>query len=98
MKRKIALFLALVMLLSVGMIGAASAFAEGPDTVKVSYLGPEGTYTEEAAQFWFKNGEALNPKATVNDAVTDVLSGDADFAVIPQENTLGGRWSITWTR
>ena len=32
----------------------------------------------------------LNPKATVNDAVTDVLSGDADFAVIPQENTLGG--------
>ena len=67
-----------------------SAHAEGSDAVQVSYLGPEGTYTEEAAQFWFKNGEALNPKATVNDAVMDVLSGDADFAVIPQENTLGG--------
>ena len=26
----------------------------------------------------------------MNDAIADVLSGDADFAVIPQENTLGG--------
>ena len=61
-----------------------------PETIQVSYLGPEGTYTEEAAQFWFRGGETLNPKKTVNDAVMDVLSGNADFAVIPQENTLGG--------
>ena len=31
MKKKIALFLALVMLLSVGVMGAASAFAEGEE-------------------------------------------------------------------
>lgn len=61
-----------------------------PEIIKVSYLGPAGTYTEEAAQFWFREGETLDPKKTVNDAVMDVLSGDADFAVIPQENTLGG--------
>ena len=61
-----------------------------PEIIKVSYLGPAGTYTEEAAQFWVREGETLDPKKTVNDAVMDVLSGDADFAVIPQENTLGG--------
>jgi prephenate dehydratase/chorismate mutase/prephenate dehydratase len=61
-----------------------------PEIIKVSYLGPAGTYTEEAAQFWFREGETLDPKKTVNDAVMYVLSGDADFAVIPQENTLGG--------
>ena len=70
------------------------AFAEesvkSSEIIKVSYLGPEGTYTEEAAQFWFRNGEVLIPKATVNDAVTDLMTGAADYAVIPQENTLGG--------
>ena len=57
---------------------------------RVSYLGPAGTYTEEAARFWFADGAALNPRETVNDAIADVLSGDADYAVIPQENTVGG--------
>ena len=68
----------------------ATAFAEKPESVRVSFLGPEGTYTEEAAQFWFRNGEELVPKDTVNDAIGDVSAGTADFAVIPQENTLGG--------
>ncbi len=68
----------------------AVSFGEAPKAIQVSYLGPEGTYTEEAAQFWFRDGEILNPKETVTDAVNDVLSGGADFAVIPQENTLGG--------
>lgn len=58
--------------------------------VRVSYLGPEGTYTEEAAKLWFHNGETLIPRQTVNEAVADVLAGSSDFAVIPQENTLGG--------
>ena len=79
-----------VSFLLLALLFCSFAFAEGSDTIQVSYLGPEGTYTEEAARFWFTGAEALNPKETVNDAVTDVLSGDADFAVIPQENTLGG--------
>ena len=57
---------------------------------RVSYLGPAGTYTEEAAQFFFKNDVELNPKETVNDAIADLLTGGADYAVIPQENTVGG--------
>lgn len=57
---------------------------------KVSYLGPEGTYTEEAAQFFYPNAASLVPEATVTEAITDVAEGKADFAVIPQENTIGG--------
>jgi prephenate dehydratase/chorismate mutase/prephenate dehydratase len=69
------------------LLCATTALAEG---VRVAYLGPEGTYTEEAAQFYFRGGETLIPKETVNDAISNLLSGEADFAVIPQENTVGG--------
>lgn len=57
---------------------------------RISYLGPEGTYTEEAAQFFFPKPAALLPEATVLDAISDLARGTADYAVIPQENTLGG--------
>ena len=67
-----------------------SAFSEESAIVRVSYLGPEGTYTEEAAQFWFRDGEILLPKKTVNEAVAALHDGEAEYAVIPQENTLGG--------
>jgi len=60
------------------------------ETARVSYLGPAGTYTEEATQFFFREGEALVPRDTVNDAIADLMSGASDYAVIPQENTLGG--------
>ena len=67
-----------------------AAQADMTTAAQVSFLGPAGTYTEEAAQFFFPTGAALNPKDTVNDAIADVLAGEADYAVIPQENTLGG--------
>ena len=60
------------------------------EDARVSYLGPQGTYTEEAAQFFFENAESFLPEATVDEAIEDVVRGDADYAVIPQENTLGG--------
>ena len=56
----------------------------------VSYLGPAGTYTEEAAQFFFPDAENMMPKGTVDEAIAEVINGTADYAVIPQENTLGG--------
>ena len=74
----------------IALIGTVMRSAQAEAPVRVSYLGPAGTYTEEAAQFFFRNGEALNPKETVNDAVADLLSDEADYAVIPQENTVGG--------
>ena len=69
--------------------GSAPVSSVIPDNARVSYLGPAGTYTEEAAQFFFSDG-SFQPKETVQDAIADVVDGNADYAVIPQENTLGG--------
>ena len=51
----------------------------------VSYLGPAGTYTEEAAMFFFPEAKTMMPKGTVDEAIADVMNGTADYAVIPQE-------------
>ena len=80
--------IALLAIVLTALAAASAGLAEAP--ARVSYLGPAGTYTEEATQFFFQNGEALNPRETVNDAIADLLSGEADYAVIPQENTVGG--------
>ena len=60
------------------------------DATSVSYLGPEGTYTEEASQLFFGMENAFYPQKTVADAVQMMLRGETEFAVIPQENTIGG--------
>jgi prephenate dehydratase/chorismate mutase/prephenate dehydratase len=60
------------------------------DSAAVSYLGPQGTYTEEAARFFFPESASFFPKQTVDEAIADVVGGNAGYAVIPQENTLGG--------
>lgn len=54
----------------------------------ISYLGPEGTYTEEAAEFFFKSSGSFLPRKTVDEAIEDAASGASDYAVIPQENTI----------
>lgn len=57
---------------------------------RISYLGPEGTYTQEALEkFCGKVSEQI-PCKTVEDAVDLLVSGESDYAVIPQENTIGG--------
>ena len=63
---------------------------EVKENASVSFLGPKGTYTEEAAKFFFQNTQNFIPKKTVDEAISEVISGNADYAVIPQENTLGG--------
>ncbi len=67
----------------------AAESLQNANDVRISYLGPEGTYTEEAAQFYFQSG-SFQPRDTVADAISDISAGKADYAVIPQENTLGG--------
>ncbi len=79
-----------IICLMISLLLASGAFAESRDPVRVSYLGPEGTYTEKASRFWFRNGEKLIPRETVQDAIADLPAGYADHVVIPQENTLGG--------
>lgn len=55
----------------------------------VSYLGPEGTYTEEATLLYFEDEATLLPLKTVDLAIEALKNGESDYAVIPQENTLG---------
>lgn len=56
----------------------------------VSYLGPEGTYSQEACGAFFdKQGKYL-PFESVSKAVQALIEGNCDYAVIPQENTIGG--------
>ena len=80
----------IVVLTLFGMVFCAAGAEEGVGSIRVSYLGPEGTYTQEAAQFFFTGGETLIPRETVSLAIEDLLSGESDYAVIPQENTVGG--------
>ena len=72
---------------SVSLPPAAVSFVEN---ASISYLGPEGTYTEEAAKYFFSSTGSFIPKATVDEAIEDAATGVSNYAVIPQENTLGG--------
>ncbi|MBQ5391866.1 MAG: hypothetical protein IIU44_05805 [Spirochaetales bacterium] len=94
--RRLALSLISIMLCFVlaGCATNASAvmYEESADysSAVVSYLGPEGTYTQEACGLFFGKQGTYMPYATVHDAVEALVRGDTDYAVIPQENTIGG--------
>ena len=64
--------------------------AETADVTTVAYLGPAGTYTEEATKLFFGDNDELLAQQTVSDALALVDNGTAAYAVIPQENTIGG--------
>ena len=58
--------------------------------LSVAYLGPEGTYTQEAALKHFGHSVALRPRAAIDEIFRDVEAGGADFGVVPVENSTEG--------
>jgi len=56
----------------------------------VAYLGPEGTYTQEASLKHF--GRAINmlPTTTISDIFQEVENGSAHYGVVPVENSSEG--------
>lgn len=60
------------------------------ETATVGYLGPEGTYTQEACGVFFDKKGTYRPYETVSDTVEALVAGECGYAVIPQENTIGG--------
>ncbi|MDR3228251.1 MAG: prephenate dehydratase [Puniceicoccales bacterium] len=56
----------------------------------VAYLGPEGTYTQQAAQKNFGSAVPLLPLRTISDVFAAVEHGDAAYGVIPIENSTEG--------
>ena len=65
-----------------------SLYEKYSDTV--SYLGPVGTYTQEACEKFFGKDSDLVPYKTVSEAVQALVDKKTKYAVIPQENTIGG--------
>ena len=58
-------------------------------TRRTAYLGPPGTFSEEAA-LRHDDGAELLPLATIADVFEAVSSGRAERGVVPFESTLGG--------
>jgi chorismate mutase/prephenate dehydratase len=56
----------------------------------VAYLGPEGTYTQTAAQKHFGHSVSLKPLAAIDEIFCEVEAGSADFGVVPVENSTEG--------
>jgi prephenate dehydratase len=56
----------------------------------LTYLGPEGTFTHQAALDLAPPGEALAPAATAVDVVRAVAAGEAAGGVVAFENSLEG--------
>jgi prephenate dehydratase len=63
--------------------------------VRVAYLGPAGTYSEEALRASAPGAVEEIPYPTIYDTVMAVHDGEVDRAVVPIENSLEGAVSIT---
>lgn len=61
----------------------------------VAYLGPEASFTHQAAQRHFGSRAAMVPRSTVFDVFEEVERGRADCAVVPLENSLEGSVKMT---
>jgi prephenate dehydratase len=70
--------------------------APSDSTPRYAYLGPEGTFTEQAARSLPAGEQAeLDPCATVTVALDRVRGGAADGAVVPIENSVEGSVPVT---
>lgn len=58
--------------------------------LKIAYLGPEGTFTEEAAIKHFGGAASRLPIRTIDEIFHAVESGKVDFGVVPIENSTEG--------
>jgi chorismate mutase/prephenate dehydratase len=63
--------------------------------VKVAFLGPEGTFTQEAALKHFGDSAISVPMAAIDEVFRDVLAGSCNYGVVPVENSTEGVISHT---
>ena len=59
-------------------------------SIRVSYLGPEGTFSEQAVRKHFGRAVEGVASASVDDAFRSAESGTAQFTVVPVENSTEG--------
>ena len=58
--------------------------------IRASYLGPQGTFSEQAVQKHFGRAVEAIPLASIDEVFRRAESGDAEFAVVPVENSTEG--------
>jgi prephenate dehydratase len=68
----------------------------GTAPTRIAYLGPEGTFAEQALRTLpVAATAALQPMPGVPEAIEAVRSGDADAALVPLENSVEGAVPVT---
>ena len=60
------------------------------EDLKIAYLGPEGTWTHQAAINKFGHSVAYAPQASLSDVFDQVARRKADYGVAPIENSTEG--------
>ncbi len=58
--------------------------------LRVAYLGPEGTFSEQAVRKHFGAAVEAQPHASIDEVFRSAESGAADFAITPAENSTEG--------
>lgn len=58
--------------------------------IKVAYLGPEGTFTQQAALKHFGHSAVVMPMAAIDEVFREVESGAVHYGVVPVENSTEG--------
>ncbi len=72
-----------------------SACLARQEPLKVAYLGPEGTFTQQAVYRHFGHSVLAAGHATIESVFEQVQGGEADFGVVPIENSTQGVVSHT---
>ena len=63
--------------------------------IKVAFLGPEGTFTQEAALKHFGDAAISVPQSAIDEVFREVLAGSCHYGVVPVENSTEGVISHT---
>jgi chorismate mutase / prephenate dehydratase len=66
--------------------------------LKVAYLGPEGTYSQQAVFKHFGHSVRALALASIDEVFQEVQAGNADFGVVPVENSSEGTVNNTLDR
>jgi chorismate mutase/prephenate dehydratase len=60
------------------------------EPMKIAYLGPEGTFTQQAALKHFGHAVECKSQGSIADVFREVEAGGANFGVVPVENSTEG--------
>ena len=72
-----------------------SACLAQQEPLKIGYLGPEGTFSQQAVHKHFGHSAHGLPMASIEEVFQEVAAGNADFGVVPVENSGQGTIQVT---